>query len=153
VIRLATFVFVAAVALLTAPRADAAGIEPPYTPAVRLAQDPAIGDAVTITNGTPGVCDSWHDLAIDAGWTEQQWPRLEYIMRRESRCFPDVVNRVGCVGLLQICRGNFNRMGVNRSMLQDAATNLAVGHRLFQEWVDVGRSGWRPWYTRHWRPQ
>lgn len=105
-----------------------------------------------IDPGTPGECDSYHDLAIDAGWTEQQWPTLRYIMHRESRCQPAVVNRYKCVGLLQVCRINHARLGVTIADLKDAGTNLRIGRTLYQEWVDVGRSGWRPWWLRKWRP-
>jgi hypothetical protein len=36
--------------------------------------------------------------------------------------------------------------------LKDPFVNLTVGRQLCQEWLDVGRSCFRPWWTRGFRP-
>jgi hypothetical protein len=139
-----------AVVFVSSPAA-ADGPPPPIPPtAVRL--DLAFLEADQPANPIPGDCDSYHDIAIAAGWTEADWPTLRTIIQRESHCQPGVVNRYGCVGLTQVCRINHARLGVTRTDLQDAATNLAIARQLCQEWVDAGRSCWRPWWTRRFRP-
>jgi hypothetical protein len=80
------------------------------------------------------------------------WPVLDRIFYRESRCRPGVVNRYGCVGLMQICRVNHARLGVTRTDLQDAGTNIAIGYQLCRESMTRGRSCWRPWWLGRWRP-
>lgn len=139
--------------ILSSPAA-ADGQPPPLPPpAVRVdlarivAEQTAIADATTIERGTPGDCDSYRTLALNAGWTETEWPTLRKIMWRESRCLPHVINRYGCVGLLQACRINHARLGVTRSDLQDAGTNLRIGRTLFEE------RRWKPWWTRTFRPR
>lgn len=124
----------------------------PTAPAQRL-------DIATLAANQDPVAPSWsrcpelYGVAI-ANWPDavDVWATLDHVFWRESRCQPDVVNRYGCVGLMQICRGNFRRMAVNRTLLQDAGTNIATGYRLCQEWVAVGRSCWRPWHVGRWRP-
>ena len=76
--------------------------------------------------------DQWHNARM-AGWAEDQMPTLDYIMHRESRCTPSVVNYLGCKGLLQLC--NWKCKG---SCLE-AIPNLEKGYELWEQ------SGWRPW--------
>lgn len=92
-------------------------------------------------------CPELYQAAVD-NWpaAADVWARLDFIFWREARCQPDVVNRYGCVGLMQVCRINHARLGVTRADLQDPAVNIAVGYQLYLE------RGWRPWWTRRWRP-
>lgn len=122
----------------------------PTAPAQRL--NIATLEANQDAPAVPGDCDSYKPLALTAGWSEAQWPTLRHIMHRESRCYPDVINRYHCVGLLQACRINHKRLGVSATDLKDPFVNLTVGRQLCQEWIDVGRSCWRPWWTRGFRP-
>jgi hypothetical protein len=122
-------------------------IDPGLPVAVLVNRTPATVEPV------PGDCDSFHDVAVAAGWDEQDWPTVEYILHRESHCLPWAVNRrSGSTGLMQVMPSNLRRLGYTRADALDAATNLAIGHELCQEWVDVGRSCYRPWWTGRWRP-
>lgn len=75
-----------------------------------------------------GPCGEWYELAIDADWPAEDWPRLSRIMYRESRCTVDAWNgrmpaaqwqpnaNMGCpdAGLVQInCihRDSFTQLG------------------------------------------
>jgi peptidoglycan hydrolase-like protein with peptidoglycan-binding domain len=78
----------------------------------------------------------WHDLAIAAGWTEDQWPKLSCIIQRESRGQAGVINSAGATGLLQILK-KYHR----GDDLFDPFTNLRVGHEMFLS------SGWSPWHA------
>lgn len=86
--------------------------------------------------------ERWHSLAIQAGWTEAQWPKLACIINRESRGNP-LSNTSGHWGLLQIHTGTLGYIqqagGTNIWQLFDPAMNLAVGYRMF-----LAR-GWGPW--------
>jgi hypothetical protein len=101
-------------------------------------------------------CGQWFDEALEAGWSADQWPILDAIMWRESRCKPEVYNGRGrdrSYGLLQLnmrahrswvrplVDGDFTR-------LWDPVTNLTVGRALFDKATDVYGCGWKPWVTR-----
>lgn len=147
---------VALVFVLSVPTGD--------IPAVRL-NDAVLAAGQEVQAPVPGDCDTYKQLALDAGWTEEQWPTLKRIVARESECYPDAANRVGAVGLLQetptgtsgirhlfpdvdwsrgpcIWRGRRYRC---TPALTDPATNLAVGKAMFDWWDSHGRSGWQPW--------
>jgi hypothetical protein len=138
---------VAFACLILSSPAAADGPPPPIPPpAVRI--DLALVMADQPATGTPGDCSSYHDVAIEAGWTEAEWPNLSVVLNRETwHCHPDRINRYGCSGLLQICPINQRRLGVTRFDLQDPLTNLRTGHTLFEE------RRWRPWWTKRWRPR
>jgi hypothetical protein len=57
----------------------------------------------------------------------------------ESSGRTDVVNRLGCVGLWQICPVNFGWLGVTQGELKDPAANWRAAKRVF------ARQGWRAW--------
>src|SRR5262245_49645708 len=61
----------------------------------------AYADAV-LDEAAHGRCAEWRDTALSVGWTENDWPTLNRIMYRESRCQPDARHRGGATGLLQI---------------------------------------------------
>jgi hypothetical protein len=127
---------------------DAAAI----TPAVRLSIPSPAPEPVLVA--PPGSrCPDLYAVAVEH-WPGAvlHWPVLDKIFWRESRCRPQVVNRWGCVGLMQICRINHARLGVTRYDLQDAGTNIAIGYQLCLEQTSRGRSCWRPWWLGRWRP-
>ena len=112
-----------------------------------------------------GKCGEYHDLAIQAGWPESQWPKLSYVMYRESRCNTFSFNKSdpngGSRGLIQIngywCRKNkYNPNGwlQQKSILNncedlfDPYTNLRAGWAMWQYSQERNRCGWRPWSTR-----
>jgi len=101
-------------------------------------------------------CPEWKDAALDAGWSEQQWPRVDAIIWRESRCNPDVHNKRGrdnSYGLMQLnmkahkswvgpmVDGDFDR-------LFDPVTNLTVAKVLFDKAKKAYKCGWQPWVTK-----
>ena len=112
-----------------------------------------------------GRCGEYHDLAIQVGWPESQWPTLSYVMHRESRCNTLSFNKSdpngGSRGLIQIngywCKKNkYNPTGwlQAKSILNtcddlfDPLTNLRAGWSMWQYSQEHNRCGWRPWATR-----
>ncbi|NDD85617.1 hypothetical protein EBZ38_15250 [bacterium] len=90
-------------------------------------------------------CPEFRQTALDAGWSEADWPRLDAIIWRESRCSATAHNRRGkddSYGLVQLnmrahrswvrplVDGDFDR-------LLDPATNLAVARQLFDRAEDA----------------
>lgn len=112
-----------------------------------------------------GKCGEWHDLAIAVGWTEAQWPKLSYVIHRESRCNINSFNRTdpngGSRGLMQIngywCRKNkYNPSGWLQAKgilntcddLYNPEVNLRAGLAMWNYSQERNKCGWRPWATR-----
>lgn len=113
-------------------------------------------------------CPQWYGHARAAGWPAADWPKLDYIMWRESRCNPDVYtdSSDGAIfrndnswGLLQVnVKAGIGTqpfigplVGWDWSRLADPRTNLWVGRRMYEyhrvsSWA--GYCGWKPWSTR-----
>jgi hypothetical protein len=89
--------------------------------------------------------ERWHDDALAAGWSNDQWQKLSCIIQRESKGVPTAKNpRSSAMGLLQIMWSAHSRwIGGSSSKLYDGPTNLRLGHELF-----VRAGGWRPWTGR-----
>ena len=104
-------------------------------------------------------CDGWMNLARQAGWEEEELPKLSYTIYRESRCIPDRHNpddpMGGSNGLMQInqfwCKptrywptGWLQAQGVlgHCDELYDPETNLRAGLAI------RNNSGWTPWGFR-----
>jgi hypothetical protein len=89
-----------------------------------------------------GRCGEWHDLALQAGWTEAEWPTLSRVLYRESRCVPDAWNGADA-GLTQINRIHrqwIQDMGMTHpDSMFDPLLNLRFARMLWES------SGWRPW--------
>ena len=112
-----------------------------------------------------GRCGEWHDLAIAVGWTEAQWPKLSYVIHRESRCNINSFNKTdpngGSRGLMQIngywCRKNkYNPSGWLQAKgilntcddLYNPEVNLRAGLAMWNYSQERNKCGWRPWATR-----
>ena len=112
-----------------------------------------------------GRCGEWHDLAMSVGWTEAQWPKLSYVMYRESRCnifsFYKSDPNGGSRGLMQIngfwCRpSRFNKNGWLQEQgilstcddLYNPEVNLRAGLAMWNYSQQRNKCGWRPWATR-----
>lgn len=103
---------------------------------------------VRVHAATPG-CPQWRATALEAGWSEQEWPRLERIIWRESRCNPDAFNgrrRDRSIGLVQVnVKGRLlaHRRAVcgidEPAELFDPYTNLACAEAIHEQ------AGWQPW--------
>jgi hypothetical protein len=125
-----------------------------------------IGNVVGDNNSTSLVpknskCPQHYNTAIAAGWTADQWSKLDVIIWRESRCFSDVHNTKGrdnSYGLLQLnmkahkkwvtplVDGDFTR-------LFDPETNLRIGRVLYGKAKEAYGCGFQPWKTtkqKHW---
>ena len=101
-------------------------------------------------------CPEWKGAALEAGWTEDQWPRLDQIIWRESRCKPEVHNKRGrddSYGLMQLnMKAHKSWVGpmVNEDYTQlfDPVTNLTVAKALFDKAGKMFKCGWQPWVTK-----
>jgi hypothetical protein len=113
-----------------------------YEPAVRL--DPPIPPATFSEASSNGRCVGAESLLGEhsPGWNVE---RMSRIMYRESRCQPQVRNRSGATGLLQImpsnCRYIAEQMGeaCTVAKLSDPLFNIRAGAVLFEY------DGYRPW--------
>ncbi|NDC56704.1 MAG: hypothetical protein EBZ69_07860 [Alphaproteobacteria bacterium] len=104
-------------------------------------------------------CDQYRSVALQAGWSDADWPRLSQIMWRESRCQPWVHNRRGrddSYGLMQLNMRAHSRwvrplVAGDFTQLFDPLTNLTVARHLFERADDAYGCGWQPWTTRRTR--
>lgn len=105
----------------------------------------------------PGRCWQFFYVALDAGWTKQQWTTLDYVIWRESRCqpeacsIPDRPKQRKCRdwGLTQINDHSWKRtvrsMGLEMEMLIDPFWNLWFAKWLFDYSQLRNDCGWQPW--------
>jgi Transglycosylase SLT domain len=99
-------------------------------------------DFVALARGIYGKCGEYHDLAIQVGWPEEEWPRLQQVMWRESRCITDSWNGADA-GLTQINQVHsqwLSDMGWSHpDDMFNPEYNLTFALRLWET------SGWKPW--------
>jgi hypothetical protein len=128
-------------------------------PAVAQCDPPPPPPAADADAPTGSKCGQWFDEALTAGWSPEQWPILDAIMWRESRCDPTVYNGRGrdrSYGLLQL-NMKAHRAWVSPlvdadfTRLWDPVTNLTVGRALFTMAETQMGCGWQPWVTRRTR--
>ena len=102
-------------------------------------------------------CEQFSALAINLGWPADQRTVLESIMKRESNCTPNAINRRdpfgGSRGLLQI-NGSWHKwltakgiMSQPSNLLQ-AETNLRAGLEIYNYGVERYGFGWGPWSVK-----
>jgi soluble lytic murein transglycosylase-like protein len=142
---LAFALILAVVSIPTIAAADEVPVDPPVPETLEPEPEPVAPPGSRCPDLYPVVVEHWPNAAL-------HWPLLDKILWRESRCRPNVINRYGCVGLMQICRINHRRLGVTRADLLDAGTNIEIGYRLCLEQTRARRSCWRPWWVGRWRP-
>jgi hypothetical protein len=142
---------------------------PTPTPVTTLITLPIAPETTTTTVPVPSdaLCPQWWTLAIDAGWTLDLLPTLDYVMWRESRCLPDqhntTLNKDGSsdMGLTQVndrswCLGTrwypngylqtvgvLNYVGCNE--LFDPYTNLKAAKAIYDYSLRENDAGWQPW--------
>jgi hypothetical protein len=107
-------------------------------------------------------CGEWFDLAMTVGWDEQEWPVLDRVLYRESRCLPTVHNphdpAGGSYGLAQIngfwCSpSRYTEVGwlqdngrlISCSDLYRPEINLGAALAIWNYDVARGGCGWRAW--------
>lgn len=111
-----------------------------------------------------GKCGEWHELAMAVGWTKEQWPKLSYVIHRESRCRIEAYNGTdpngGSRGLMQIngywCKKNrwnphgwLQAQGILETCddLYKPEVNLRAGLAMWNYSQQYNGCGWRPWAT------
>ena len=116
----------------------------------------------TIWLPTNMLCPQWAQLAVDVGWLEEDLPKLDAILHRESRCFTDSHYALdpfgGSYGLMQInafwCKpsryyptGYLQSYGILTacSDLFHPRTNLTSARLIWQYSYDQYGDGWLPW--------
>jgi len=146
-------------------------ITPPVAPIRSVEPAQTVAPTTTTTTTTlpepTGRCAQWQHTATAAGWTQQQWERLDYVLWRESRCEHDARNGTdpngGSYGLAQIngfwCRpskyhpaGWLQAQGVLNecSDLYDPVINLTAARAVW-DYAEAKGCGWSPWTTRNTR--
>jgi len=102
-------------------------------------------------------CEQFSALAINLGWPADQRTVLESIMKRESNCTPNAINRKdpygGSRGLLQI-NGSWHKWLIgkgiitNKRNLLHAEINLLAGLEIYNYGVERYGFGWGPWSVK-----
>ena len=95
-----------------------------------------------------GKCGEWHDLAIDVGFTEEEWPKVSQIIWKESRCTTDAWNGhdAGLTQINQIHTEWLNQMGYSHpDDMFDPRKNLEFAYKLYSSREEEGKCGWQPW--------
>jgi hypothetical protein len=103
-------------------------------------------------------CEQFSALAVNLGWPADQRTVLESIMKRESNCTPNAVNRKdpfgGSYGLLQINWGGWQKwltakgLITGKKSLLDPVTNLRAGLEIYNYGVERYGFGWGPWSVK-----
>jgi hypothetical protein len=126
-----------------------------------------ISTVPVFTPDPEALCPEWHETALEAGWDEDQLPRVDYIMWRESRCLTEAFSQTdpngGSHGLMQIngfwCRpskyhsdGWLQEQSVLNACtdLYDPLTNLTAARTIW-DYAEARGCGWGPWTTRNTR--
>jgi hypothetical protein len=147
---------------LSPPTTTARVAYKPLQAPIRANQRDTQPSPTTTTTLPPGKCAEWYPLAMEVGWPEAEWPTLDRVLWRESRCRPEALNGTdpngGSSGLLQInyywCKpsqwsdaGWLQDQNVVESChdLFDARKNLLAGLAIYRYGVDKHGYGWGPW--------
>ena len=144
--------------------APSASKEPSGTIALApISVQPYLIEPTTTTSSTIYIdpyttaCKQFSALAINLGWDPEQRTVLESIMKRESNCTPNAINRKdpfgGSRGLLQI-NGSWHKWLIGRGIItknQDllqAQTNLLAGLEIYNYGMERYGFGWGPWSVK-----
>ena len=102
-------------------------------------------------------CEQFSALAVNFGWPRDQRTVLESIMKRESNCTPNAINRKdpfgGSRGLLQI-NGSWTKWLIGKGIITEASdllhaeTNLLAGLEIYNYGVERYGFGWGPWSVK-----
>lgn len=99
------------------------------------------------------LCPQWYGHARAAGWLATDWPRLDRIIYRESRCNPKAHNPRypdDSYGLMQLnMRAHRSwvgpMVGWDFTRLFDPTANLKVARVLYNKAASAYGCGWQPW--------
>ena len=99
-------------------------------------------------------CEQFSALGVNLGWPADQRTVLESIIKRESNCTPNAVNRKdpngGSRGLLQI-NGSWHKWLISKGIISKPANllqadvNLRAGLEIYNYGVERYGFGWGPW--------
>jgi hypothetical protein len=102
-------------------------------------------------------CEQFSALGVNLGWPADQRTVLESIMKRESNCTPNAVNRKdpfgGSRGLLQI-NGSWHKWLISKGIISKPANllqadvNLLAGLAIYNYGVERYGFGWGPWSVK-----
>ena len=102
-------------------------------------------------------CEQFSALAVNLGWPADQRTVLEAIIKRESNCTPNAINRKdpngGSRGLMQI-NGFWHPWLTERGIISkpkdllQADVNLRAGLAIYNYGVERYGFGWGPWSTK-----
>jgi hypothetical protein len=144
--------------------APSASKEPSGTIALApISVQPYLIEPTTTTSSTIYIdpyttaCEQFSALAINLGWDPDQRTVLESIMKRESNCTPNAINRKdpfgGSRGLLQI-NGSWHKWLTAKGIiakpadLLQAQTNLLAGLEIYNYGMERYGFGWGPWSVK-----
>ena len=102
-------------------------------------------------------CEQFSALGVNLGWPADQRTVLESIMKRESNCTPNAINRKdpngGSRGLLQI-NGSWHKWLIAKGIISKPANllqaeiNLRAGLEIYNYGVERYGFGWGPWSVK-----
>jgi hypothetical protein len=135
----------------------------PGEPSKTIDVTPFLIEPTTTTSSTiyidpySSACEQFSALAVNLGWDPDQRTVLQSIMKRESNCTPNAINRKdpngGSRGLLQI-NGFWHKYLAERGIINqtkdllDPVTNLRAGLEIYNYGMDRYGFGWGPWSTK-----
>ena len=147
--------------LLGAPNAHSEASS--VTPTAPISVQPYLIEPTTTTNSTifidpySSACEQFSALAVNLGWPTDQRTVLESIIKRESNCTPNSINRKdpngGSRGLMQI-NGFWHPYLIERGIISKpkdllhADTNLLAGLAIYNYGMEKYGFGWGPWSTK-----
>jgi soluble lytic murein transglycosylase-like protein len=142
---------------------DASGAPSSTIALAPISVQPYLIEPTTTTSSTmfidpySSVCEEFSAIAIYLGWPADQRTVLESIMKRESNCTPNAINRKdpfgGSRGLLQI-NGSWHKWLIGKGIITDkkdllhAETNLLAGLAIYNYGVERYGFGWGPWSVK-----
>lgn len=103
------------------------------------------------------LCQQYRSVALIAGWEPEQWPTLDRLIFRESRCIPTAcgvtdsphLRRCRDWGLLQIndysWKTTVRSLHLDMEMMWQPFWNLWMARYLYELAEDVYGCGWQPW--------
>jgi hypothetical protein len=142
---------------------DASGAPSGTIALAPISVQPYLIEPTTTTSSTiyidpyTSACEQFSALAVNLGWPADQRTVLESIMKRESNCTPNAINRKdpfgGSRGLLQI-NGSWHKWLIGKGIITDkkdllqAQTNLLAGLAIYNYGVERYGFGWGPWSVK-----
>jgi hypothetical protein len=142
---------------------DASGAPSRTIALAPISAQPYLIEPTTTTSSTiyidpyTSACEQFSALGVNLGWPADQRTVLESIIKRESNCTPNVINRKdphgGSRGLLQI-NGSWHNWLIEKGIitkpanLLQAQTNLIAGLAIYNYGVERYGFGWGPWSVK-----